>query len=181
MKKQKKNKNCDCLLKNEIQESQRRDFLSKICLYLGSFASFMVSIPIFSSFFSPWLKIEKPMWRDVGKESDFEIGTTVLVKFENSKPLKWGKTISQTASWLQRKNKHEFVAFSINCAHLGCPVRWEKSSELFLCPCHGGVYYKDGTVAAGPPPKPLPQYPVRINEGLVQIKTQAIPITTLTS
>ena len=34
-------------------------------------------------------------------------------------------------------------------------------AELFLCPCHGGVYYADGTVAGGPPPQPLFRYGVR--------------------
>jgi menaquinol-cytochrome c reductase iron-sulfur subunit len=46
-----------------------------------------------------------------------------------------------------------------------------------MCPCHGGVYYKDGTVAAGPPPLPLPRYPVRVVNGDVQIQTSPIPIT----
>jgi len=47
-----------------------------------------------------------------------------------------------------------------------------------MCPCHGGVYYKDGTVAGGPPPEPLDRYPVRIQDGEVQIETEAIPLTT---
>jgi menaquinol-cytochrome c reductase iron-sulfur subunit len=45
-----------------------------------------------------------------------------------------------------------------------------------MCPCHGGVYYQDGTVAAGPPPRPLPQYPVRLVDGKVEIRTDPIPI-----
>ena len=45
-----------------------------------------------------------------------------------------------------------------------------------MCPCHGGVYYKDGTVAAGPPPRPLTKYPVRVNGGRVEILTTPTPI-----
>jgi menaquinol-cytochrome c reductase iron-sulfur subunit len=55
-------------------------------------------------------------------------------------------------------------------------VRWEKEAHLFMCPCHGGVYYADGTVAGGPPPKPLNQYEVRIVNKEVQIKTAPVPI-----
>jgi menaquinol-cytochrome c reductase iron-sulfur subunit len=74
-------------------------------------------------------------------------------------------------------NDAEFIAFSVNCTHLGCPVRWLQDADLFMCPCHGGVYYSDGTVAAGPPPKSLIRYDVRTANGQVEIKTMAIPIT----
>jgi menaquinol-cytochrome c reductase iron-sulfur subunit len=50
-----------------------------------------------------------------------------------------------------------------------------------MCPCHGGVYYKDGSVAAGPPPKSLVQYPVRINKNAIEIQTSAIPITNISA
>jgi menaquinol-cytochrome c reductase iron-sulfur subunit len=64
----------------------------------------------------------------------------------------------------------------VNCTHLGCPVQWFENAKLFLCPCHGGVYQADGSVAAGPPPKPLPQYPIRVQGGQVEIQTAPIPI-----
>jgi menaquinol-cytochrome c reductase iron-sulfur subunit len=38
------------------------------------------------------------------------------------------------------------------------------------------VYYQDGSVAAGPPPLPLPRYTVRVQGGDVQIQTAPIPI-----
>jgi menaquinol-cytochrome c reductase iron-sulfur subunit len=56
-------------------------------------------------------------------------------------------------------------------------VRWLAEADLFMCPCHGGVYYNDGTVAAGPPPAPLPRYQVRVQNGDVQILTAPIPIS----
>jgi menaquinol-cytochrome c reductase iron-sulfur subunit len=56
-------------------------------------------------------------------------------------------------------------------------VRWLQSAGMFLCPCHGGVYYSDGKVAAGPPPRPLSHYPVRVRKGQVEILTSPIPVT----
>ena len=79
-------------------------------------------------------------------------------------------------AWLRRVTEQSFIAFSVNCAHLGCPVQWRPQAQLFLCPCHGGVYYADGTVAAGPPPRPLFQYPVRVHDGLVEIQAQPMPL-----
>jgi menaquinol-cytochrome c reductase iron-sulfur subunit len=77
---------------------------------------------------------------------------------------------------LRRVSATELTAFSVNCTHLGCPVRWLPDAELFMCPCHGGVYNRDGTVVAGPPPQPLVQFTVRVHDGLVQIRTQPVPI-----
>ena len=57
-------------------------------------------------------------------------------------------------------------------------MRWIADAELFMCPCHGGVYYKDGTVAAGPPPEPLKRYAVRVRGNEVEIETGPVPLTT---
>jgi Rieske Fe-S protein len=48
-----------------------------------------------------------------------------------------------------------FLVLAVNCAHLGCPVEWFQESGLFMCPCHGGVYYANGERASGPPPRGL--------------------------
>ena len=49
----------------------------------------------------------------------------------------------------------QFLVLAVNCAHLGCPVSWFPQSGLFMCPCHGGVYYATGERASGPPPRGL--------------------------
>jgi menaquinol-cytochrome c reductase iron-sulfur subunit len=107
----------------------------------------------------------------------FKIGETTAVQYEDASPLPWAGVTARSAAWLRRESADTFIAFSINCTHLGCPVRWLPKANLFMCPCHGGVYYADGTVAAGPPPKPLPRYLVRVQNGDVQIQTAPIPIT----
>ncbi len=84
------------------------------------------------------------------------------------------RVTSKVAAWVRRVSETEFTAFSVNCSHLGCPVRWLPKAKLFMCPCHGGVYNKDGNVVAGPPPKSLNRYEVRIENGEVQLMTQAI-------
>jgi len=92
--------------------------------------------------------------------------------------LPWAGITAKSAVWLRRESETSFIAFSANCTHLGCPVRWMEGAELFLCPCHGGVYYKDGNVAAGPPPRPLFRYDVRIKNGEVKINSVVVPIST---
>lgn len=100
------------------------------------------------------------------------------VAFLDPSPLPWSGVTARAAAWLRREGTQQFLAFSVDCTHLGCPVRWLPDANLFMCPCHGGVFYANGTVASGPPPKPLTQYPVRVQNGMVQILTSPLPITT---
>lgn len=169
---------------NEMSESQkeisRRDFLVKVSLGLAGLSAVIAAVPIVSALIAPLLENPPPQWRTVGKSGSFAIGSTNLVTFINSDPKPYAGTTAHTAAWLRRQDEHHFIAFSVNCTHLGCPVRWEKDAELFMCPCHGGVYYADGSVAAGPPPKPLNQYKVRIYGEDVQIQTAPIPLTGVT-
>ncbi len=166
---------------NEVEnkEIDRRKFLMKTGIWLGAVASVATLIPIVGGIFAPLLKKKEETWRAVGLEKDFVVGTTTLVKFINADPKPYAGTTAKSAAWLRRDMQNKFVAFSVNCTHLGCPVRWEANAGLFMCPCHGGVYYKDGSVAAGPPPKSLTQYMVRVYKGEVQIQTAPLPLTNL--
>jgi menaquinol-cytochrome c reductase iron-sulfur subunit len=157
----------------------RRRFFSKLSITLGGVAALIIGLPIVGFLLSPFLRKVPEVWRPVGYVDSFKVGTTVVVKYLDASPLPWAGVTANTAAWLRRDSEDKFIAFSINCTHLGCPVRWLSEAELFMCPCHGGVYYKDGTVAAGPPPKPLPQYPVRVRDGQVEIQASPIPITTI--
>ncbi len=157
----------------------RRSFLIKILLGVSGLAAVLVAIPIVGALLEPLLRKKVIAWRDVGSVNDFTIGKTVLVKYHDASILPWTGATSKTAAWLRRVSEDHFEAFSVNCTHLGCPVRWVADAELFLCPCHGGVYGKDGSKKAGPPPYGLRKYPVRIAHGKVQVETSPIPITNL--
>jgi len=151
----------------------------KLSLGLGGLAAALASVPVLSALLAPLLEKEPYSWRRVGPVDDFAIGATRLVRFENTAPRSWAGINAHTAAWLRRDAANRFTAFSANCTHLGCPVRWEDKASLFMCPCHGGVYYKDGSVAAGPPPKPLTRYQVRVKGQHVEIKTAPLPITNI--
>jgi menaquinol-cytochrome c reductase iron-sulfur subunit len=114
----------------------------------------------------------------IGKPDDFQIGKTVAVTVTDPSSLPWAGVTAKSGVWLRRVNEDTFIAFSANCTHLGCPVRWLEGADLFMCPCHGGVYYSDGKVAAGPPPLPLFRYDVRVANGEVQMKQAIVPIST---
>ncbi len=157
----------------------RRKFILNLSLGAGGLATLAVSIPVIGALLAPLLEKEGQNWVTVGADKDFKPGTITLVTFQNPDPEAFAGVTANTASWLRKDLNNTFIAFAVNCSHLGCPVRWEENAKLFMCPCHGGVYYHDGTVASGPPPRPLSQYKVRIYKGLVQIQTGPVPITNL--
>ena len=164
---------------NEGSNIDRRKFLVRISLLAGAIPVALVSVPFLSALLGPLLQRQKQAWRKVASLSDIGIGETKLITYINADPLPWAGVTAKSAAWLRRENENSFVAFSAHCSHLGCPVRWEDKAQLFMCPCHGGVYYKDGTVAAGPPPKPLTKIDVRVNKNDIEIKTAPVPITTI--
>ena len=155
---------------------QRRRVLAQVSIGLGVACGAALTVPVVGFVVAPLFTAEPLEWRRVGAVSEFKVGETVGVTFMDASPLPWAGVTAKTAAWLRRVGENEFVAYSVNCAHLGCPVRWLPDANLFMCPCHGGVYYADGSVAAGPPPHPLSKYAVRINEGAVEIRTDPIPI-----
>jgi menaquinol-cytochrome c reductase iron-sulfur subunit len=154
----------------------RRRLLGRITIALGAVSAAILGVPILGFIVAPLFRRTTPTWRKVGEKADFKTGETVNVTFIDASPLPWAGVTSKTSAWLRREGEDTFVAFSVNCAHLGCPVRWMAQADLFMCPCHGGVYYSDGSVAAGPPPHGLTQYPVRVRGGDIEILTEPIPI-----
>jgi len=161
----------------QTDEVSRRNFLQIISIGMGLIGAALVGIPMIGFLFSPLFKKTEQVWRPVGNVENFKVGTTTSVIFTDSSPLPWAGVSARSAAWLRRVDEANFEAFSINCTHLGCPVNWVQSADLFLCPCHGGVYNDEGQVVAGPPPLPLTKYPVRVQAGQVEILTSPIPIT----
>jgi nitrate reductase gamma subunit len=161
----------------EPSDLDRRRLLARLGIFVGSVSAAIVAIP--SIAFLLGLRKAPEVWRGLGAADSFQIGQTVEVSFLDSSPLPWSGVTARTAAWLRRESDQQFIAFAINCTHLGCPVRWLPNADLFMCPCHGGVFYKDGAVASGPPPKPLVTYPVRVRDKMVEILTSPLPITSI--
>jgi menaquinol-cytochrome c reductase iron-sulfur subunit len=161
---------------NEPELVTRRRFLSRLSIALSALAAAVVSVPILAYLLSPLINPAQQVWRDLGPIDDYRIGETVEVALEDPSPLPWAGQTARTAVWVRRNSPQDFTVFAVNCTHLGCPVNWRAEAQLFLCPCHGGVYYADGSVAGGPPPRPLFQYQVRVDQGRLQVLTQPLPV-----
>lgn len=148
----------------------RRRLLSMLALGLGGAGAVAAGVP-FAGFLLAPLDDEDESWRSVARVDELAVGETIKVTFFDPAPVPWAGFAARSAAWLRREGEDEFIAFSLYCTHTGCPLLWEEGAQLFLCPCHGGAFYRDGRVASGPPPVPLHRHPVRIRDGRVELRT----------
>lgn len=155
----------------------RRVFLFKLSLLLNGAVGAILAVPLLGYLLGPAFKkssAEKE-WINLGPLSDFPQGETRLVNFRNPITTLWDGQTGDIPCWVRRLSGSDFQVFAINCAHLGCPVRWFAQARLFLCPCHGGAYYQDGSRASGPPERGLFEYDHKVDGGKLMIFAGKMP------
>lgn len=157
------------------EEPTRRGALMWLTVFLGGLASVAAGIPIVGFLLAPALRKQVDDWVDAGGVQDIPENETRLVDLPNPLATSADGLTGKVAVYVRNLGGDEFAVFSVHCTHLGCPVNWFSESGLFMCPCHGGVYYEDGARASGPPPRGLYQLPHRVENGKLQVKVGHLP------
>jgi Rieske Fe-S protein len=137
------------------KRAPRRDFLSMAVG--GSAAAFTVALGY------PAARFVEPPARPsagptvVGKLDDFPIGGSKTV------------VVAERPVLVIRATDGSLRAFSALCTHLQCVVAYSAERNQIECPCHSGIYSADGLNVAGPPPRPLEELAIAVNEGTVLV------------
>jgi menaquinol-cytochrome c reductase iron-sulfur subunit len=155
--------------------TSRRSFLFGLGVALTAFAAVLFTIPVVGYILSPIRRFTWLAWIPLGPLSTFPENQTRLAAYQNPFAKPWDGATSKIPCWVRRLTGESFQVFAINCTHLGCPVRWFQGSGLFMCPCHGGVFYADGRHASGPPPRALYQYEYKVENGQLWIRAGQLP------
>lgn len=160
-----------------VHRDSRRSFLFKLSLVLNGAVGAVLAVPVVGYLLGPALKRDQEYksWISLGAVSDFPEGETRLVDYRNPVVTDSDGVTGNVACWVRHIQGNQFQVFAINCAHLGCPVRWFPQSHLFMCPCHGGAYYEDGSRASGPPERGLFEYQHSILSGKLMINAGQMP------
>lgn len=132
----------------------RRDFLGKAFMGGGLIASGILGIRHLLAFVFP--KMEPPEMQKLLVARGGELEEGEAKKFE----------IGGQRLFLLNLNG-EYKVFSGICTHLGCQVSWEGYKDRFYCPCHKGIFAANGEVIDGPPPRPLDEFKVEMEDSLV--------------
>ena len=164
-------------MSNESQISRRGLFM-KIGVLINGVVATALAVPIVQ-YLASSISLGRAngflSWVSLGRVTDFPEGETRLATFRNPYVMPTDGKTADTACWVRRIKGEQFQVFAVNCAHLGCPVRWFPQSGLFMCPCHGGAYYRDGSRASGPPERGLFEYPIKIQNGEIAIHAGELP------
>ena len=154
----------------------RRWFLLGFGAFFNGVVGSMLLVPIVRYLLSR-VKLDSAYksWVSLGEVDKFPVGETRLSTFVNPFRHEWDGETAGVACYVRRTAADKFQVFAVNCAHLGCPVRWFPQSQLFMCPCHGGAYYADGERASGPPERGLFTYDYKINGGQLHIDAGQMP------
>ncbi len=156
----------------------RRSFLFTLGIALNVVAATLFALPIIGFVLSPVRRKAFQAWIALGPLTEFPENQTRLATYTNPFVKPWDGQTANIPCWVRRLTGQTFQVFAINCAHLGCPVRWFPESGLFMCPCHGGVYYADGSRASGPPPRGLFEYDYKIENGQLWVRGGQVPTLT---
>jgi menaquinol-cytochrome c reductase iron-sulfur subunit len=152
----------------------RRQFLNYTLTGVGGFMAAGMLMPMVRFAVDPVLKGE-----DAG---DF-IATPLKIADITNEPQKvnfkftqkdaWYESEETGTAWVFKSDAGEIIALSPVCKHLGCVVDWntdKKNPNKFFCPCHYGLYDKDGTNVPGTPPlAPLDVYPTKEKDGFLYV------------
>lgn len=165
------------------EDPSRRTFFARFGRFitgvLGAAAALLLTIPLIGYLLGPVRRKPSP-WVNLGKLDQFPLGETRLATFITPLKREWDGITAHTGVYVRYlgkdpEKKDQFLIFAVNCAHLGCPVSWFPQSGLFMCPCHGGVYYENGARASGPPPHGLFECVWQVRDGQLEVQAPHYP------
>jgi Rieske Fe-S protein len=156
----------------------RRELFVKLGLLFNVVVAGLLGVPIVRFLLSPVARERQgryQSWLSLGRLEQYPAGQTRLATYRHPAATASDGETANIACWVRRIDTDTFQVFAINCAHLGCPVRWFPQSGLFMCPCHGGAYYADGGRASGPPERGLFEYSYKVETGELLIRAGEMP------
>jgi len=156
--------------KSKDNQFGRRNFMKAAIASIGGLIGAAIGLPAIPYIMGPALRKESDSWLQLGSISKVELNTPTLFKKTIETQTGWINTEEEISVYVLTSNGQDYVVMSNVCTHLACRVRWIPEKDSFFCPCHNGVFAKDGTVVAGPPPRPLDRFESKVEDGIIYIK-----------
>lgn len=149
----------------------RREWIVKAAAAL---LTLVYGIPALVMLVVPAFRRQKPPWVKVGNVSEFPAGEPKAVTLTYQRRDGWVIRTVRSTVYVTSKPDGSVKVLSNICTHASCAVRWESGRNAFFCPCHAGYFDADGKVIQGPPPRPLPEYPHKVEGGVLYVHLESV-------
>jgi menaquinol-cytochrome c reductase iron-sulfur subunit len=147
----------------EQNELSRRNFMQSAIWGIGGLIGIVFGASAVAYVVGPSLKKQQTeTWVRLGPTSKVELGVPTLFTYTVQTQTGWIENTEEVSVYVLTMDARTYIAMSNICTHLGCRVRWITDQDKFFCPCHNGEFDIEGDVIAGPPPRPLDRYDVKV-------------------
>jgi Rieske Fe-S protein len=148
----------------------RNNFVKTITVILGAVIGAVIGIPAIAYIITPAVTAQATNdWIPVGPLENYPVGVPTLFNFTRTIVNGWERTVNSYGVYILRGAMEEVKALSNMCTHLSCRVTWKEDEQIYFCPCHDGLFDLVGDVVSGPPPRPLDEYPTKVEDGTLYI------------
>jgi menaquinol-cytochrome c reductase iron-sulfur subunit len=152
-----------------MKEIERRSFVELSIFGLGSVIAAALGLPAVAYLFGRKAPPEATPWVEVARVDEIPAGQPREIVFERKRVDGWKVLNERTSAWVMKDTQGRVLALAPGCTHLGCAYHWEPGRGEFICPCHASTFAPDGTVTAGPAPRPLDRYVTRVENGKLKL------------
>jgi Rieske Fe-S protein len=158
----------------DLLRSGRRRFLRWATAVGGVLSAALAGIPAARAFLSPaFRRPREEKWIKLGEVDAFDTEQPTKVDFVDTVNDAWVATRRLRNVWVYTEDGETFKVYNGRCTHLGCNYSLDPEKNVFRCPCHTGFFdIKTGGVLGGPPPRPLDELKVKVEDGALYAQYQ---------
>jgi Rieske Fe-S protein len=140
----------------------RRRFLGRVITSIHAAIAATLGVILGGAVASPLFGKQEENWLPAGTMTALPEHDPLPVTLRVAKEDGYNQVIERRSIFLVRSGEG-VLAIDSTCTHLGCRVSWDADEQLIKCPCHGGIYDREGTVKSGPPPQALARLATKVD------------------
>jgi menaquinol-cytochrome c reductase iron-sulfur subunit len=161
---------------SDASQISRRDFIKAMTALVSGVIGTLIGLPSVVYLLSPAMKSDSgnQILLSLGPLKNYPIGIPTRFEFTQTRVNGWERTATNYGLYVVKKSKSNVRVFSDVCTHLGCRVSWHADQAHYVSPCHDGHFDIVGNVISGPPPRPLDEFVIQIEDGELFVKLPPI-------
>ncbi|MGC8878788.1 MAG: ubiquinol-cytochrome c reductase iron-sulfur subunit [Anaerolineae bacterium] len=144
----------------------RREFVASVAGALGALITTLIGLPVIGYLVAPALRTGSTVgWVPLVPLATLQPGVPIPCSFSRLKQTGWKRMQMVRTVHAILGDTGDIIVLSDVCTHLSCKVRWSPEQQVFVCPCHDGIFDREGNVVSGPPPRPMDRFKTKVENG----------------